>query len=222
MREALAQVGKKGRVVHIAHSQGALITYLASKRLSLLEMQQIEVIAFGGAAVLQSNVKTPFARCVNYYSVNDPLLLLVPQAVQALESGFVNDEFCFLAPRVGDPVRDHSLLAPTYAQALQWEGIRFQKSYQRLVFRTMRKLVLLLVALWHTIVARIASASLILAKPLRAAMRVGQKWHSALEEKIRPLVVFMFLLARWVQESLARILGTDKYTPVSTEMLATA
>jgi len=32
LKEALAQVGKKGKVIHIAHSQGALVTYLATKQ----------------------------------------------------------------------------------------------------------------------------------------------------------------------------------------------
>lgn len=44
LKEAVAAVGREGRVVHIAHSQGALLTALAAKQLSPLEMSQIEVL----------------------------------------------------------------------------------------------------------------------------------------------------------------------------------
>lgn len=81
-------MGKSGRVIHIAHSQGALITYLAARRLSPWELSRIEVIAFGGAAALRRS-EFPFARCVNYYSTNDPLLAMNPHAVKALRSGFL-------------------------------------------------------------------------------------------------------------------------------------
>jgi hypothetical protein len=154
LKNAVAAVGKRGRVIHIAHSQGALVTALAAKHLTPLEMNQMEVLAFGGAEALRKTPKTPFARCINYYSVNDPLLFVVPSAAQALRSGFVHDEeFCFLAPRSGDPVEDHSLLGPTYAKALYWEGQLFQTKYQSLAFRSFRFLVLLILnlarALWE-------------------------------------------------------------------------
>lgn len=152
LKDAIAQVGKKGLVVHIAHSQGALVTYLAAKQLSPLEMNQIEVIAFGGAAALRRTPQTPFHRCVNYYSVNDPLLFIVPSAEQALRSGcIVDEEFCFLAPRNGDPIKDHHLFGSTYAQALTWEGQRFQQMYQSTAFRTWRFIILFLITLFHTI-----------------------------------------------------------------------
>ena len=149
LKTAVTQVGKRGRVVHICHSQGALVTFLACKKLTPLEMNQIEILAFGGAAALRKTPETPFSRCCNYFSVNDPILLLVPSAVQALRSGFVTseDEFCFLAPRSGDPIEDHGLLGPTYAQALVWEGQRFQSQYQSLAFRSTRAVVLF----WMTV-----------------------------------------------------------------------
>lgn len=62
LRVALSSVGKNGLVIHIAHSQGALITSLAAQQLTPLEMSKIEIIAFGGAAALRSTVKTPFRR----------------------------------------------------------------------------------------------------------------------------------------------------------------
>jgi hypothetical protein len=143
LRDAVAAVGKNGRVIHIAHSQGALVTSLAAKQLTPMEMNQIEVLAFGGAAAIRSTPETPFLRCINYYALNDPLLFVVPTAEQALRSGLVSDEeFCFLAPRDGDPITDHHLLGPTYAQALAWEGRRFQQMYQSEAYRYTRFIVL--------------------------------------------------------------------------------
>jgi hypothetical protein len=148
LKEAVASVGKGGRVVHIAHSQGALVTALAAKKLSLLEMSKIEIVALGGAAAIRKTPQTPFYRCINYYSVNDPLLWVVPSAEQALRSGFVaDDEFCFLVPRVGDPIEDHQLLGPTYEQALAWEGRRFQRTYQSISHQVFRIVALFLLGL---------------------------------------------------------------------------
>jgi hypothetical protein len=151
LRASIAEVGRDGRVIHIAHSQGALVTALASKLLTPLEMSQMEVIAFGGAAAIRRTPQTPFHRVMNYYSVNDPLLLVVPSAAQALRSGIVGsqEEFCFLAPRIGDPVQDHALLAPTYAQALAWEGQRYQQEYFSLAYRMSQSMHVLLWTLWQ-------------------------------------------------------------------------
>lgn len=158
LKEAVAFVGKKGRVVHIAHSQGALITFLASKQLSPLEMNRIEIVAFGGAAALRQTPETPFYRCINYYSVNDPLLWVVPSAEQALRSGLVvDDEFCFLAPKIGDPIQDHYLLNPTYAQALSWEGQRYRQSYQSIVYRSTKWFLTLLTAFVEIMLSRLSS-----------------------------------------------------------------
>jgi len=155
LKEAINEVGPKGKIIHIAHSQGSLITFLASSKLTKGEMEQIEIISFGGAASLHRSIERPFIRCVNYYSVNDPLLFVVPNAARALRSGVwggglwssnnsgvtgsnlvvdetrANDEpeFVFLTPRGGDPILDHSLLGPTYIDALKWEGRRYQALY---------------------------------------------------------------------------------------------
>lgn len=133
LRDALAQVGKSGRVIHIAHSQGSVITWLAAKRLTAEECRRIEIISFGGAATICTS-EFQFARCINYYSVNDPILNVVPSAVKTLKSGFfsgggMKQEIIFLASRTGDPVTDHGLLNPTYLEALMWEGRRYQSLY---------------------------------------------------------------------------------------------
>ncbi|GMH61655.1 hypothetical protein TrRE_jg1740, partial [Triparma retinervis] len=52
LRELCKRTGRWGRVVHLAHSQGALITYLAAKNLTKEERRKIEIICFGGAAAI--------------------------------------------------------------------------------------------------------------------------------------------------------------------------
>jgi len=120
-------------------------------------MNRIEVIAFGGAAAVRQTPQTPFHRCINYYSLNDPLLWVVPSAEQALRSGLViNEEFCFLAPKIGDPVQDHYLLNPTYAQALSWEGQRYQRIYLSYSYRMWRFILIVLRAILHATFVRLA------------------------------------------------------------------
>jgi len=90
-------------------------------------------LLYPGAATICTS-EFPFARCINYYSVNDPILNVVPSAVKALKSGFsfgggLEQEMIFLASRTGDPVTDHGLLNPTYLEALLWEGQRYQSLY---------------------------------------------------------------------------------------------
>ena len=133
LRGALSKVGRNGRVIHIAHSQGSVITWLAAQRLTPEECKRIEIISFGGAATICTS-EFPFARCINYYAVNDPILNVVPSAVRALKSGFsfgdgMQQEIIFLASRTGDPVTDHGLLNPTYLEALVWEGQRYQSLF---------------------------------------------------------------------------------------------
>jgi hypothetical protein len=226
LKEAVVQVGKKGKVVHIAHSQGALVTYLAAKQLTPLEMSQIEIIAFGGAAAIHKTPQTPFARVVNYYAVNDPLLLVVPQAAQALRSGFVGEdsEFCFLAPRIGDPIRDHNLFGPTYAQALAWEGQRFQSHYQSLAHRSTRFICLFLVAFFKALSRRVYSVcKIVMQKTLLPALPLFlYVWQKSEVLRavikavlVKPLVttlVVLYLLIRELQHSM-RLQEADQYQP---------
>lgn len=231
LKDSVAAVGKNGKVIHIAHSQGVLITYLATQQLTAVEMGQIEVLAFGGAAALLKTPRTPFHRCVNYYSVNDPLLLLVPEAARALRTGFVgNNEFCFLAPRIGDPVQDHHLLNPTYAQALKWEGLRFQRSYQTVIYRTTRHLYLLLIAVWQAVTARLHELFKSVVRPyvlwsitcyLRA-QSIWEIWTAVLYTKlIKPIILIAALLWEWFRETIRLLRGEDRFTPVSVELLET-
>ena len=191
LQQAVAAVGPKGRVVHIAHSQGALITSLAAKQLSPDELKRIQVLAFGGAAALRSTPQTPFERCINYYSVNDPLLWIVPSAAQALRSGFDSPEFCFLAPRAGDPVEDHHLVGATYGPALEWEGARFQREYALNV-------VTYGVHVWMVTVAG----------------QRAKEVEELVKRMLRPVVVLLALLWEWIVVGIRRSLGRESYVPV--------
>jgi hypothetical protein len=213
LKEAVTSVGKNGRVIHIAHSQGALLTFLAARQLSPLELSQIEVIAFGGAAALRKTSQTPFARCVNYYSINDPLLFVVPAAAQALRSGFVGDsEFCFLTPRLGDPIRDHNLFGPTYKTALTWEGKRFQNEYQTLIYRTLRPVMVAIVALQVAASERLnATLVALLTHIIRFAVLLWQLLQTKL---IQPMAIIISALMVAMWELIRTWRGEDKYIPV--------
>lgn len=214
LKDSVAAVGKHGCVVHIAHSQGALITYLAAKKLSELEMKQIEILAFGGAAALRKTPQTPFKRCINYYSVNDPLLMVVPSAVQALRSGLVvgdgDDEFCFLAPRIGDPILDHNLWGPTYRQALQWEGDRFLRMYVSPLYRACRFLAELIAVILEAISSRLNAVLKCLLRPIllacffvwKLSTELGLRLRGLLVRKVlRPIILLLHLLIQaWNRE----------------------
>ncbi|GKY92872.1 hypothetical protein MPSEU_000256400 [Mayamaea pseudoterrestris] len=210
LRQAIQKVGRRGVVVHIAHSQGALITALACRQLTLEEMSRMEVLCFGGAACLQRTVATPFRRCMNYYSINDPLLLLNPEALQALRSGFVEQqEFCFLSPRLGDPILDHALLNPTYAQALEWEGARFERMYVPIVYRVWRRLWLAILLVRATVEPRIIAA-------LQSLMRPVLRWvatqaYAIHNRVVKPVMVVLLLFIEWI----ARLLfgEREKFVP---------
>jgi hypothetical protein len=222
LKESVAKVGKNGCVIHIAHSQGALITQLAAKHLTKDEMSRIEILAFGGATALRKTPQTPFKRCINYYSVNDPLLMVVPSAAQALRSGlFVgngDDEFCFLAPRIGDPIRDHHLWGPTYAQALQWEGERFHQIYVSYTYRMFRFLSLLILATMKVIMEHfetigkftVRQALLFCAFAYTTSTEFEQRLRNAIYTKIiQPISLLIILIMQLLK-------GKEKYEPVAT------
>jgi len=221
LKDAVATVGKKGKVVHIAHSQGALVTSLAARQLSPMEMSQIEVIAFGGAAALQKTPLTPFSRCVNYYSANDPLLLLVPSAVQALRSGFViNEEFCFLTPREGDPILDHALLGQTYAAALIWEGQRFQRMYMGLCERAYLISLLSATTILQSAPLKTKELFKVLLRPFVLLWLLLQQiflqpvWNAFRVKVLPPLLLVFVLAVDWIIMTLKKLRGDAGYLPV--------
>ena len=227
LRQALLDVGRYGLVVHIAHSQGALVTALAVRQLTLDEMKRIEIISFGGATVLTKSPVTPFRRCINYYATNDPLLLLVPSAQEALRSGFFglyrgtedDTEFCFLAPREGDPIADHGLLGKTYGQALAWEGLRFQRKYQSALYRTVRTLVVMIMTMLHMLHTLLLSLVHMVVRQLLMVCIANYKsliflWELVKSRILPPILLSLVILADWIVVMKQRITGEHEYLPV--------
>ena len=199
------------------------MTSLATRQLSPVEMSQIEVVAFGGAAALQKTAVTPFARCVNYYSANDPLLLLVPSAVQALRSGFVtNEEFCFLAPREGDPIADHGLLGLTYGAALEWEGQRFRRIYMSMVERSCRISLLWTLSLITTAPENIKNVWKVLLRPLVLLWMLLDRfiaqyvWNAFRSKVLPPLLLLLVAILDWINLVTKIIKDDEGYLPVDT------
>lgn len=227
LKEAIAQVGKTGLVIHIAHSQGVLITSLAAKRLSESEMSQIELICIGGATSIRKSDYPHFRRIINYWSTNDPLLFIVPSAVQALQSGFLHTnsingqmepEIVFLSPRAGDPVLDHMLLGPTYSQALAWEGRRYQMSYQSTYTRAMRSL---LGNTMHTDLEIVSQRiiKLVMSFFIQIYLTTYGRWKQISDFVVHtvflPLLTFIFALIHYVKESIRLWIDAEEFEPVS-------
>ena len=238
LKEAINKVGPKGKVIHIAHSQGALITFLAAKRLTKEELSQIEVICFGGAEVLRYSETFPFARCINYYSVNDPLLFVNPSAAKALRSGFMGvgggvttqssqlaemvnpnaePELVFLTPKVGDPIEDHGLFAPTYLDALKWEGRRYQNLYMTPWDPYVQTFVTRSKSLTSsTQKALAASLEIVKERVILPVLLFVLSVNSWLKEKVLvPTVIFLLMIWEKIMEWVRILRGEDVYEPIA-------
>lgn len=141
LSRVLLEVGPKGRVIHLAHSGGALLTYLVAKyHLKETDRRRIDVLNFGGA---RSITQKYFGKATNYYARNDPILLVNRRAMNLMQQllnesadGEViylkhNTSFVFLQGRAGDALTDHSFIGPTYLMALNKEAAVFRRSYYR-------------------------------------------------------------------------------------------
>ena len=120
------------------------------------------------------------------------------------------DEFCFLAPRVGDPLADHKLLGPTYAQALSWEGRRFQATYQSMLTRSTRSTTQLFVMVFSLLVqsARLLIKAIVL-KFLLWIEHVNALRKSCEDHGREILKRVAFLLIIWYGQ-LCEILATKR------------
>ncbi|CAN0503231.1 unnamed protein product, partial [Ectocarpus sp. 12 AP-2014] len=137
LAQAVEDVGR-GRVLHIAHSGGALITYLAAQHhLNRRQRDKIDVVTFGGA---RSITRKYFSgRVVNYYARNDPLVKLDRRAAELMKltnntkfqeiNEKHNTTFVFLEGRARQFVLDHSLEGPTYQHALMKEAKAFRRAH---------------------------------------------------------------------------------------------
>ena len=141
LRQALKDVGKDGRVLHLAHSGGAILTYLAAKHhLSRSERSRIDIITFGGGRSITR--KYFHGRLLNYYARNDPLLLVDSRAAALfrrarnlqlnttyceIRDDKHNTTFVFLEGLANNPIADHSMTGPTYSWAAKLEAIEYWK-----------------------------------------------------------------------------------------------
>ncbi|CAM9436741.1 unnamed protein product, partial [Heterosigma akashiwo] len=174
LRQALKVVGPSGRVLHLAHSGGAILTYLAAKNyLTVAERQRIDVVTFGGG---RSITRKYFGggHLVNYYSRNDPLVMVDGRAGSLVKKAKAEDDFCevrdskhnttfvFLKGIKNDPVSDHDMIGPTYVGALVQEARLF---HERL--RSMRE-------------TEVANAGLLRKLRKRMAQATGMHhfWHN--------------------------------------------
>lgn len=155
LKAILHELGHKGRILHLAHSGGAILTYLAAKHhLNSTEKSRIDVATFGGG---RSITRKYFdGRIVNYYAKNDPLLLLDGRAAKLMKVAVDNStyfsnspiyginaswnnisysqvwdrkhntSFIYLQALANNPLSDHSMEGPTYRLALQMEAEVFK------------------------------------------------------------------------------------------------
>lgn len=150
LRSALREVHpQRGRVLHIAHSGGAIITYLAAKyHLKFSESSRIDVVTLGAGRSLTH--KYFRGRLYNYYARNDPVLLVESRAAQLLKKT-KNDTYCivrdakhntsfvFLKAVANEPIYDHAVDGPTYRIALDHEAREFQARLKLMVQSSARE-----------------------------------------------------------------------------------
>ena len=167
LRSILQDLRPKGRVLHIAHSGGAILTYLAAKyHLSYAESNRIDVVTLGGGRSLTH--KYFKGRILNYYARNDPVLMLEKRASSlmkllvnnadknlttglsnvssslssshhdAIQDGKHNTTFVFMQPIANDPLADHSMYGPTYRLALTWEAEEYRKRLEYMMLLAAR------------------------------------------------------------------------------------
>jgi hypothetical protein len=145
LKRILNELVPTGRILHLAHSGGAILTYLAAKHhLTSAEKERIDVATFGGG---RSITKKYFkGSLTNYYSQNDPLLLVDGRANKLAKMSPPlttthyevrdrkhNTVFIFLPGLTNNPINDHSMEGPTYHMALQLEIQAFQERILHLI-----------------------------------------------------------------------------------------
>lgn len=161
LRNILAEVAPNGRVLHIAHSGGAILTYLAAKyHLNGSETSRIDVITLGpGRSITRKYFQ---GRLVNYYAKNDPVVILDKRAGQlirrtaqafnwiseklmrnmsyfSVRDAKHNTSFIFLNAILNNPIQDHSMYGPTYRIALEMEASAFRKRLEAMVAQSFKQ-----------------------------------------------------------------------------------
>jgi hypothetical protein len=147
----LADLPPNGRILHIAHSGGAILTYLAAKHhLTAQETGRIDVVTLGGGKSL-THKYFPGSRLHNYYARNDPLTILDVRANRMLKKCKANtsyeiirepkhnSSFVFLPALAQNPLYDHSMLGPTYQYALRLEAQAYRDRLSQLLALSMKE-----------------------------------------------------------------------------------
>ena len=141
LRNSLREVGPDGRVLHLAHSGGAILTYLAAKyHLTKSETDRIDIATFGGG---RSITRKYFrGRTINYYAQNDPLVIVDQRANKLMKQAKAdsgqnhstlmeirdrkhNTSFVFLHGKANNAITDHGIPGSTYRDALLREACEF-------------------------------------------------------------------------------------------------
>eukprot|EP01040_Poterioochromonas_malhamensis_P003955 gene3955-4232_t len=156
-RKVFQTLDPKGRILHLAHSGGATLTYIAAKHhLTIAETNRIDVVTFGGGkSITRKYFKG--GRVCNYYSRNDPLTIIDRRTNDLLKQyesnceleaeiededsyGVIQDPkhnttFIFLQSRANHPITDHSMFGPTYLYAIELEARILKQQIQRLLLQ---------------------------------------------------------------------------------------
>jgi len=124
--QELGGVKSGGRIVHITHSHGALITDMAKKYLQPEERAMIDVITFGGIKFI---TKEDYGSAINYINNKDLVALINFSALAVWYSGKPTDEIvCLNSTALG--YFDHAMrYGTTYRAALLMEADRFRSTY---------------------------------------------------------------------------------------------
>lgn len=127
-RELIAEMGGVnggGKIIHYAHSLGAVDTFLAKSLLSPEELSMIQVYTFGSPLLFGPG---GFQSVTNFVSKGDGICLLDP--VSYFQSiGNPPDHISFLPSSWAIPLIDHQLNFPAYQSILESLGRQFLDLY---------------------------------------------------------------------------------------------
>lgn len=128
-REQIASLGGSasgGRILHLAHSHGALVTQIAATCLTDEEKAMIDVVTFGPARLVSPD--DGFRSATNYVSYADWVSRHDGKINRAARGYFSGDEVKLLKPLNQTDYIDHRFTSPTYQTALKCHRIGYLDS----------------------------------------------------------------------------------------------
>lgn len=124
-RQMIGEMGQEGKIIHYAHSLGAVETARALSLLTEEEKKRIHIYAFGSPSVGETN---PYLQTHYYLSIADGVPLLdLPSYVKAAANNIPNVVFTGAADSV--PFIDHFFLNQTYQDIWKSMGRTFVEWY---------------------------------------------------------------------------------------------